>query len=563
MVKRKLDEAQVCPEFFLCDGAKQHEVVGDFTQFLSGYPDEKKVTFCVDFEHCATCPDVDTCFEAVTTLRPAECQVLLGLLSGKPLFKIAPFSTGTVSVDLRFDRVGMLLNYFLGPQYAVDLHPDWRVDSLLTRLSLLDSFEQCCDGETHASGAVMQHTEYSLLSRLRLVCSTFVGRVELMELVEPKEASSLHPELVRLLDPARAFIAGGEACIMGCPEQTRLDSSDIDIFLLNVKGRKKLLQVLLLKIKELYPHAVVGRTSELVITVVLRYQERNIQLVLTQCSTMHQVLRSFDMDYIRAAFDGQHLHRTYGAALSWLLQCTGCHGPSNPHHRRAAKAHHKGFKYLPTAFPAAAELSKPVRLLYVCPGDIPKAVDQERLYRHCHMFDPEGESQFTQGEYSMLHWFPTDTKLTERNYRGHRGVFIKSEKSVRLPIGSIEQSENGEQFFRPAFEADHLHQQVREIFPDFANKVRLKIILKDVDHHNVSFDVKHPSAVFLKIEEECVPISKCWLGIVGSLRSIFESNQEGFTHQARFHISSMHAVKKKGLAELHPQRSQLLKPTIF
>ena len=239
-----------------------------------------------------------------------------------------------------------------------------------------------------------------------------------------------------------AFVAGGAACLLGCPEQKLLSSSDIDIFVLNVKERDTVLENIKNKLMLLYPYAIIMQSNEAMLTVVRRYNDTKIQIILSPHQTMAAVLRYFDFDYVRAAFDGELLYRTFGAQRAWDTRSTGeCYAMLvNPY--RLQKALRKGFE-LPTRFLEILEddkVSSTINTLYVGGGDVPRHIDENR-FRMCHNMlslseTPSAEwCKRTHSRYIL----PCEIKAKVEGamFEARRGLFAKADDSVVLPLGKL------------------------------------------------------------------------------------------------------------------------------
>jgi hypothetical protein len=195
--------------------------------------------------------------------------------------------------------------------------------------------------------------------------------------------------LLEYLDPSRVVIAGGAAMYLGCPTSLWDQSCDVDIFVLDVEHPGDVVMDIVLTLQD--EGYIVCQYGSAVLTAVGLYGKRRIQIIKTSAKTAEDLIKKFDLNVVKAYYNGTSLNCTYSAAFDWSdMHCrNGSHKPLKP--TRLARAFLKGFKLCDKAKKQLADtigwpLSEKIKdkLLFNIPclnPDVPAKVQHQLLLK--------------------------------------------------------------------------------------------------------------------------------------------------------------------------------------
>ena len=131
--------------------------------------------------------------------------------------------------------------------------------------------------------------------------------------------------LMDILSDETCVIAGGAACHLAHPDIPLQEYSDVDIFVFDraepiakLDTIAKLIQILQ---DDGYTLCSMGPS---IIAALGPINKRQIQIILTRAQTTHELIKRFDLDYIKIAYNGARILTTAGAERDCLTKI--CHG---------------------------------------------------------------------------------------------------------------------------------------------------------------------------------------------------------------------------------------------
>jgi hypothetical protein len=301
----------------------------------------------------------------------------------------------------------------------------------------------------------------------------------LMTTVHVAETLQIPHSILTILSADKVVIAGGAALQLGCPKSTTLPSSDVDIFILQdddpTKFQLAFTQILT---NEGY---WVCRNSPSTLTAIGTFTRRRIQLVHSTATTSLELIRNFDLNAVKACFDGTHLHSLACANFDWItMKCSqGQHVHIKP--KRLAKLTLKGFainkqtqKYLhlTIGWPLSTKIKN--NLMYNIPAltpELPREIQQQQLIR-MHMIHPTieagaplrtlGNAYGPNGDFDYHTHSPDEfvQHLEKTRHAGTRSVFYTCKFRLKFPKCKVpfqvkDQLVNHRRFKITMFDKDH------------------------------------------------------------------------------------------------------------
>lgn len=129
-----------------------------------------------------------------------------------------------------------------------------------------------------------------------------------------------------ILNKDECVIAGGAAMYLGCPWSKWTLRCDVDFFVLDTpKAIHIMEQVVTILLDNKYK---VCQSSKSVLTAIGFYGMQRIQIIRSSAKNVDELISSaegFDLNTIKAYYDGQRLYKTFAAELDWLTkECSGC-----------------------------------------------------------------------------------------------------------------------------------------------------------------------------------------------------------------------------------------------
>lgn len=282
----------------------------------------------------------------LTTMTAKDCRQFILLCSDEELDP----------QDLyHFQHLSQLLEYFCGDNFLVSKLKSLAQDSVrLSPYSALTAYMWTPDVRQeyghHLASYVMDMKQMPLLSRVCFAVDHDCGHLILSQediqsrsLTEIGQRWNVPIDLLSLLGPTTAVVAGGAAVGLGCGAARWDWSCDVDIFIFAGSNHQLVIDSILQCLRT-HGWTVFRPSSSSVLTAIGAYGTRRVQLILTESKNWVDLIRDFDLNLTRAVFDGQDLHVMATAAKDWLtMTCSnGSYQPLKP--KRLARAAVKGFK---------------------------------------------------------------------------------------------------------------------------------------------------------------------------------------------------------------------------
>lgn len=213
---------------------------------------------------------------------------------------------------------------------------------------ILDTFTLSAYIITNTPGVLKQvnMNKFPINTVTKYACATGKGNETIAQPLNPAyvcQKLGISQQILKHLQSKYVVIAGGAAMYLGCPSSKWDLSCDIDIFVLYSVSMESL-HIITKIVQTLQEEGyIVCKYGPSVLTAIGEYGRRRIQIIFSLAESPHELIVNFDLNTVRAYYDGAFLHSTYSANSDWQqMKCSN--GLTKPiKARRLARIYLKGF----------------------------------------------------------------------------------------------------------------------------------------------------------------------------------------------------------------------------
>jgi hypothetical protein len=165
------------------------------------------------------------------------------------------------------------------------------------------------------------YKEYSIEERARFLISSGHKNISIyIKDISHKEVSEklgIPITLLELLNEKKCVIAGGAALQLGCDWVKKLNTSDVDFFILNTENKKEgnLEQIFAKQLVK--SNYTIGKYGKSILSGITKYGIPSIQVIASIAKTADNLVYNFDLHPVSVYYDGKSLRALPETILSW------------------------------------------------------------------------------------------------------------------------------------------------------------------------------------------------------------------------------------------------------
>ncbi len=331
-------EKTVCKAVFFCCDENRTLSFGDVSKSVTCCAiRSENITYCIarNHEHLDTDHHFYLRFPLENTVITfLELQVFLAITCESKM---------TISRywAINYLHILWLLEYFQMPiEISMDLK-QWLKDvklpfvhsiSALSVYEITNNKKQPMHDESMATGlypliGILNEVQFPLLFRLTYLChhngANIIVESSPMSKEHVSKALDVEVQLLDFLDERKCVLTGGGATKLGCPKSKFTLTSDVDFFILNGPFQEVILYQMLYFLRSSGRHIFLTGSGKSVYSAIGKYGVRRIQLILASETTAMELISTFDVQTVRAFYDGVLFQSTAGALYDWqTMKCS-------------------------------------------------------------------------------------------------------------------------------------------------------------------------------------------------------------------------------------------------